>query len=420
MKDGKSLIPYNENDKPAIIACEVLNAHPKWRYYVKQIILKTGINCGERISLLMCRKTGAPVTLANEHLLDGKRLILSPNTRYRMLSFIGMAYEWASLRNIVIAQRLRSGVGFTSTEINSLFMFLRRRRISVPPAKPIIGKNELRARLIAIRGFVTSTMRETSFGLNPLTDAERLNALQDRIEMTEAAFKGVTPSKEASRIKKGLTQETLVLLLETIRPDSPTNPWKDPLVRHRNYAYIIVLIVTGGRRGDVAKLKLIDIVFGDRPYIRFDPDVNDPKDTRTVEPRLKTQPREYPISAETAQIMAEYIKAHRSNIPGSSESDYVFLETTKGRPMSLRRCNDVFEDLQSLVPYLTPHILRHTKTESLKRNAKNLGLGEAETVRTIMYLNGWLTDNMKTYTAGEREETARVIATSRQAEFFGK
>ncbi|MGW4948621.1 tyrosine-type recombinase/integrase, partial [Actinoplanes sp. NPDC004185] len=147
---------------------------------------------------------------------------------------------------------------------------------------------------------------------------------------------------------------------------------------------------------------------------------NDPDDTRVDEPRLKTQPREYPVLQRVAEITAEYIREYRAQIPNAADSEYLFLETVDGNPLSKRTINAIFQKLQHAVPGLTPHILRHTNTERLVRDAKALGLAEEEMLRTIMYLNGWLSNNVATYTAREREETARTVATARQANFFAK
>lgn len=390
------------------------------RYLVKSIILTRGVNRGERISIFLDRITRIPVTLPNEHMLCGKRLMLAPNSYYRELSAIGIGYEWAEHHNIPLAERLLGGVGLAPAEVQSLFAHVRQRQKTRRREKSIVGKPEQRTRMIAIREFVTSAMREAAFNLNPRRDAEKLNALQGRIDSVQVLFAQSTPKKEASAVKKGLTRDSLDVLVRVISPDDDRNPWKKKLVRHRNFVLVLLYLVTGGRRGDVAKLKLEDIVGGAAPYIRFDAHTDDPDDTRVAEPRLKTQPREYPVHPRVAEITAEYIREYRAQIPNSANSEYLFLSTDKANPLSLRTINDIFQKLQRAVPGLTPHILRHTNTEKLVRDAKALGLAKEEMLRTIMYLNGWLSDNVATYTAREREETARTVAIARQDMFFAK
>lgn len=393
---------------------------PEKGYLVKSIILARGKNRGERISLLLDRYSRTPVTLPNEHMLVSKRLLLAPNTRYRGLSAIGIGYQWADDHSIPLAERLLGGTGLAPAEVQSLFARIRQCQKPARRGKTIVGKSEQRARMIAIREFVTTVMRDAAFNLNPQRDAEKLNALQNRIDTVEVLFAQNTPKRDASSVKKGLAQNSLDLLILTIAPEGARNPWKNPLVRHRNFVLVLLYIVTGGRRGDVAKLKLDDIVGGPSPYIRFDAHVDDPGDTRVTEPRLKTQPREYPVHHRVAEITAEYIRKHRAQIRNSAKSEYLFLDTDNGNPLSLRTINDIFQKLQRAVPGLTPHILRHTNNEKLVRDAKALGLAKEETLRTIMYLNGWLSDNLATYTAREREETARTVATARQNIFFAK
>nr|WP_249730808.1 site-specific integrase [Burkholderia contaminans] len=358
--------------------------------------------------------------MPNEHMLCGKRLMLAPNSYYRALSAIGFGYEWATRHNIPLAERLLGGVGLAPAEVQSLFAHVRQCQKSGRPEKSIVGKSEQRARMTAFREFVTSAMRDAAFNLNPQRDAEKLNALQSRIDAVEVLFAQNTPKRETSAVKKGLTKDSLDVLVLVISPEGPRNPWKKKLVRHRNFVLVLLYLVTGGRRGDVAKLKLEDVVGGPEPYIRFDAHTNDPDDTRVDEPRLKTQPREYPVLQRVAEITAEYIREYRAQIPNAADSEYLFLETVDGNPLSKRTINAIFQKLQHAVPGLTPHILRHTNTERLVRDAKALGLAEEEMLRTIMYLNGWLSNNVATYTAREREETARTVATARQANFFAK
>ncbi|MCW0048893.1 site-specific integrase [Burkholderia pseudomallei] len=389
-------------------------------YLVKSLILTRGINRGERISVLIDRFSRTPVTLPNEYILGTKRLLLAPNTRYRGLSAIGIGYEWADDHGIPLAERLLGGAGLAPAEVQSLFAHVRQRQKTGRRGKSIVGASEQRARMIALREFVTSVMRDAAFNLNPQSDAEKLNALQTRIETVEVLFAQSTPKKEASPAKKGLTQDSLDVLVLAISPEGAQNPWKKRLVRQRNFVLVLLYIVTGGRRGDVAKLKIEDVVGGPAPYIRFDAHVGDPDDTRMAEPRLKTQPREYPVHQRVIEITHEYVREYRAQIPNSANSEYLFLGTDNGNPLSLRTINDIFQKLQRAVPGLTPHILRHTNNERLVRDAKALGVAREEMLRTIMYLNGWLSDNVATYTAREREETARTVATARQNMFFAK
>ena len=79
-------------------------------------------------------------------------------------------------------------------------------------------------------------------------------------------------------------------------------------------------------------------------------------------------------------------------IPNATDSEYLFLETSEGRELAMRTVNAIFETLQSVIPDLTPHILRHTKTESLLRDAEAMGLTETQVLETVMYLNGWRTE----------------------------
>ncbi len=271
-----------------------------------------------------------------------------------------------------------------------------------------------------IKNFVTDGMRIAAFKLDPRTDTDKLNALQYRIETTRKLFEQNTPKRERRPMKKGLNHASVQLLVAVISPNSNENPWTDTAVRHRNFILVLLYLVTGGRRGDLAKVKVSDVVLGPKPYIRFCAHVNDPKDRRVAEPRLKTLPRDYPLQPAIASTVARYIKEHRAEIPNADDSDYLLLETSNGRELALRTINEIFKTLQRFIPELTPHILRHTNTESMLQSAEAQGLTEQEVLATIMYANGWSTDNLHTYTARRREEAARSIAMARQEEFLSK
>ncbi|MFM0091735.1 site-specific integrase [Paraburkholderia sediminicola] len=415
-------IPYLRNpDLTGIIKEKRPEADPRLsRYYVKPLILKRGVNRGERISLLMDRIPRTPVALPNEHMLDGERLLLSHNTYYRRISTFCSIYEWADSRNISIAERLRSGMGFNSSEIGSLHEHLRYRRRRNQTTKLLVGKTELRARMVCARIFATNVMRDVSSALSPLHDADRLLALDARITQNIVLFEQYTPNKEASPLKKGLSRADAERLAKMIAVDSYDNPWKKLTVRERNFVLLTLLLCTGGRRGDLAKLKVSDVVGGTEPYVRFDAHPDDPLDPRVYEPRLKTQPRDFPITAEVAHLVVRYIRHGRKQIRNVQDSEYLFLSTLDGAPLAQRTINQIFKPLQHAFPGLTPHILRHTSTEDLKRTGDSLGMKSGELLSLIMYLNGWKTDNLKTYTAREREETARRVATARQEEFYSK
>lgn len=390
------------------------------RYHVKQFILQRGANHGERISVLIDRNTGVPVTLPNEHMLCGKRLLLSPNTYFNQLLHIAVIYRWAHKNGKLISQRLLGGSGFADHEVSSILSTARKRDRPNRTGATIIGKSELRARMTSIKNFVIAGMQSAAFKLNPLTDTDRLNALEGRIESTRVLFKQNTPSKQRGPRKKGLTPEDVRLLVATISPNSDTNPWTHPLVRQRNYILVLLFLVTGGRRGDLAKVKLRDVVLAPEPYVRFCAHVDDPKDRRVAEPRLKTLPREYPLHPFVAAAVVQYVEEHRAAIPNAKLSDYLFLQTRNGRELALRTINAIFETLQRVILGLTPHILRHTNTEEMMRSGEALGLTEDQVLSTVMYANGWRTDNLETYTACKREETARAVATARQEDFFAK
>jgi integrase len=368
----------------------------------------------------MDRKSGTPVALANEHILCGKRLIFSPNSNFNRLSGIAIMYRWADKNNESVAERLFGGTGFSEQEVASIFMAARNRQRPSRKGTAIVGKSEQRSRMTHIRDFVISGMQIASFKLNPRTDTDKLIALEYRIETTRALFDQNRPSKERRPLKKGLAHESVQLLLAVISPDSDRNPWKHPLVRHRNCILILLFLVTGGRRGDLAKLKVSDIVGGPAAYVRFCAHVDDPADTRIAEPRLKTLPREYPVHPQIANAVIQYVEQHRAAIPNADSSEYLFLATSTGRELALRTINAIFETLQRLIPELTPHVLRHTNTEEVLGSAEALGLTEEKILSTIMWLNGWSTDNVKTYTARKREATARSVASARQEEFFSK
>ena len=390
------------------------------RYYVKQLILQRGVNNGERISLLVDRITGVPVTLPNEHMLVGQRLLLKPNTYFSRLYGISLLYKWAHQNGISIAERLLGGIGFPDHEVASVFSTVRTRRRQAGNGRLIVSRTEQRRRMISIRDFVVHGMQMAANRLNPLTDAEKLNALQNRIDTTRVLFDQYKPKEDRRPMKKGLTEERVERLLKVISPASSENPWKGAPVRHRNFILILLFLVTGCRRGDLAKVKISDVVASTKPFIRFDADIYDPKDRRVAEPSLKTQPREYPVHLEIANAVARYIDEHRSAIPNASLSEYLFLATNNGTELALRTINDIFETLQNVVPDVTPHILRHTRTEALLHSATSRGLTDEEVLASVMYLNGWRTDNLATYTARRREEEAHTIALALQEEFLSK
>jgi len=128
-------------------------------------------------------------------------------------------------------------------------------------------------------------------------------------------------------------------------PSSHRNPFKTDALRWRNLLIFMLLLRLGLRRGEAALLVANSIKDDVDPgtgqtVVWLDVEETQDDDPRYEEPGLKTGPsrRQLPVPKELVLLTDKYLQNYR----GRTHYPYLFM-SQKGRPLSVRAMNEVFE-----------------------------------------------------------------------------
>jgi integrase len=357
-------------------------------YRVKTIICENGV----RLPLLVSAETSLPYRLPHSWLLFSRRINNQTSTLQREIRTIGFFHWWANNHNIDLIERLQSGYGLSSDEINpSLYDWLRKDFTTGTVIKRIaVTTVTLRTRLETVRDYILWHLDQT------LSRMDMNNPLFERISekrsLIQRQFNKDLPSARNNR-RIGLDTQPRKRFMEIINPIHPENPWHKP-VRFRNYLLCLLYIGLGLRRAEALKIYLGDLnLNGSRPTLtikRRPDDINDP---RLHEPRVKTLGRIIPLNPNLVSILNEYILKHRTKIPNTKKSPFLFLSSKTGSPLNQGTVNNIIAQIvkkhSEFKGILTPHILRHSYNDTLSEIAKENGVSEHDAMEIRNYLCGW-------------------------------
>jgi len=210
--------------------------------------------------------------------------------------------------------------------------------------------------------------------------------------------------------------EVFEKLMQTVKVDSPDNPYKSLAVRKRNAAMFEIMYETGMRAGEILALEIGDVDYqaGTVSVVRRH---DNPHDSRKRQPVAKTLERNIPIKLSVAQRLRDYVMDVRSSVPGANKGPLLFVTHKRGRyqgkPISDSSFrNRILGPATGAAPELFDEICRHGFRHnfnyrlSKKIEAHNLRaksdptlnpINEKQEIQLRMQLNGW-----------ESEDTAAV------------
>ena len=349
---------------------------------------------GERLPLVVDQR-GLPVPAPNQWSLYIRRPQVQQNTLIDELRTIAHVYEWATLRDIDLDERLAHGNGLTPIELSTLYQNLRyvaqigrrsaQERLTNAANLKVVSGTVHSTRVGYARDYLIWGMERVLYRLD--VSDPRIAIIRERrdyIRSTAIDFQRESSDRKASRI--GLTKEQRTRLLEIVDPSSANNPFNRP-VRFRNWVIILLLLTFGYRRGEILKLYVSDVnVKGRSPSItlvRRPGDINDP---RAEEPSVKTLGRKIPLTPEMARALDLFIVHHRPQFPNADMSPFL-LFSQEGNPLALRSENAVLERIVEAFPefegILTPHVLRYTYNDMLEEAARDSGLDSEALINTV-------------------------------------
>jgi integrase len=220
--------------------------------------------------------------------------------------------------------------------------------------------------------------------------------------------------------------EVFEKLMQTIREDSPDNPYMNDGVRKRNAAMFELMYETGMRSGEILALEIgdVDYLIGNVSVVRRH---DNPHDPRKRQPVPKTLERDIPISLSLAQRLRDYVMDVRAKVPGANKGPLLFVTHKRGKYQGKPISDSSFRNRilgpataanPELFDEINRHGFRHNFNYRLSKKIDNYNL-RAKTDSTItpikekdeihlrMHLNGWSSeDTAQTYNLRHIQELA--------------
>lgn len=224
---------------------------------------------------------------------------------------------------------------------------------------------------------------------------------------------------------RSLTHEQIDKLVYSVGLDSALNPWCDEGVKFRNNLMVKVFVELGLRKGELLTLKTDSFVPGENT-LRVWRDNDNPSETRTDPPSVKTLSRDLEVGFELSELIEIYIMKYRANIKNAEKVPFLFVSHgSVARPLSKSSVNKIFRQISSSHDFnVAPHALRHSWNDEFSELCESkLASGEmteqeVEDLRS--YLMGWAegSGTAKTYTKRFSQKKAIQYGLAVQRKFM--
>lgn len=413
------------------------------RYVAKRIRFRNE----ERHSVLQV-VNGLPVHEVTLYLGKYRTKGRAANTIHLVCRCMALLYRQLDTAKINLLARLAEGRFLTPPELDRLAAAVQYRMDDLDDDSD--GQSDSNVIHIAKIGFRRGTVVEEVTTVDVASQASRLRYIADFLEFVSryvgatledakqrqlktetayalAAFREhipAVPKRAKLNARVGLSVEEQNLLLDVIHPDSPRNPWAREYTRLRNWLFVVVLLASGMRRGELLGLQIGDLS-STAPKLRIIRRADEGNDPRLVQPGTKTNDREIELAPSIMKKLWSYINNERRSIKAARAIPQVFV-SDEGAPLSQASIDKLFLQIRQACPdlpeELTSHVMRHTWNERFSEEADAMGLSESAEERARNNQQGW-SDNSKmgaTYTRRHTAKKGREISLKLQEKLDGK
>lgn len=372
--------------------------------------------------VILARRGGAPFFYPNVFATsDYRNTGKSTNTTARVLRALGMAIMWAECKNRDFDRDLSDGVFISVHDADDLAGFLglsaadqeSRYAASSKPAPrqksnvlrleayrpdprgltaPAVGRvssEDVGARIRWVAKYAEWHLKRRLHSM--LASGQPAEPFKSHAEAAIQRLRHLAPSVSGfitdDKALEAPDVEVIVRIEQILQPDSPDNPFTSDFVRIRNYLAWRLLLDTGGRRHEVHGAKSEDIKYATRRFEIV---------------KSKTLERTVAIRWQTAEAFDHYVMHHWTKLPRNSEArkdGFLFCDE-KGRHLSLRAMNRIFETVRNLLEEtpqkITPHALRrfwnYLFSQQIDHTPADRRMTPAEEARYRMRIMGWTSD----------------------------
>jgi len=406
---------------------------------LKRIIMADG----ENYSILL-DSTGLPLPYPNLFVTKVYRNNSEASSScHAVFERIRYFYEICDFLNIDIVRRCITGNFLTKLEIESIAKWAKRKvttfrkHVKKNKSKNVISFVPKVNKLEAARATIITDHEgdiSPSTAYNRLTTyAKYIGWLEEELfpsktSTSENELKSFRPKKISDEGETGnmdedyksLTSIEMIKVLDIVRPDSSSNPWKNESLKYRNQLMTNMLEAIGCRRGELLKIKIEDIKRhpkNGRRYVTIRSTV-DLDDRRLDRPEAKTLGRHVPLDKRLSNMIDDYLIEHRSKVNGAESIPYLFIthnhKTSKNNALSKSAINKVCRQISKVVAFrVHPHAFRHTWNDRFSDNAdKRIVAGkttDAKSESDRQKLMGWREDSKMAKHYSKRHENKRAF-----------
>ena len=322
-------------------------------------------------------------------------------------------YRYCNKHNINFYERMTTLDGLDVSEIEAWYSYCKIRFNDKDPAQA----STIKIRLQYSWDFIDHWFKFFRDRAKP--DTEKFKFATVVMNTMETAFNlyRSSPGKGQNKDIEGLSPELRdkFFLIIYPWPENNLNPWKLSHIKWRNYVLLMLLILTGPRRGETLLLETDDFSLdGPNPDFAIKHRERPPY-PREKPPAIKTKGRSLGLSDKMASICEFYIVAVRPFFKNSDKSTFMFLSGKDGGPLCRSTPNKIFEPLVKAYPEykgkISPHVLRHSFHEMLEERLIEVPQSDSPLVRQAInqglhtLSGGWKPNSTMPhrYTLGERK-----------------
>ncbi|MCA9945190.1 MAG: tyrosine-type recombinase/integrase [Anaerolineales bacterium] len=383
-------------------------------------IVNLKLDTAERLPCLVEQETWLPLRLVTRWTVRYRRYHVQSSTLQRNLHSLKKLYEWAwSEANIDLDEFLLQGQMLNARQLESLAACL---RVSQANPAEVVSANHYNDHLSVCENFLKWVLDAQNRGGSANDTVEELAHKRERLAYL---FRSLRTRHTPSRRIELLTLAEIQAIRAAISPQKDAaGKWQFPATGFsiqtamRNWLMCETALELGLRRGELLKLRLDSLPRGAQDGIKVMRFPDDPHDSRTVEPGVKTSERVIPASRNLRSALRVYITSPPPQGRVKGKSPYLFV-TRSGEPVSLMLADKIIQAIgrYSNVKPLSWHRLRHTWAESMAERLNQQPNG----MDNLLYLGGWTARNsvrpyIQSTVARQAQEAMRAYQDSLYAE----
>jgi integrase len=347
-------------------------------------VLHIVLDSGERLPCLVDATTWIPARVALRWVMRYRRYRVQSSTLAANLRVLGKVYKWTQeTAGFGLDDRLTGGRTLQNREIESLARSFRGAK-----AKEL-DTGAFDQHLAILEDFLKWSLDSENRGGRRSLDLAQLAQERNRVGLILRSLR--TGARATDRIEP-LEEAEIRAIRNSIGPRRDTQGVLtfpeifSPHTRLRNWLMFEVALELGIRRGELLKLRLDSMPRGVGDGIRILRRPDDPHDSRSREPAVKTAERVIPASGNLLAAIRAYLTYPRPLGRISGRSPYLFVARS-GRPVSMDTADDVIAAIggHSGVSPLSWHRLRHTWAERMAEAFADQPNG----MDRLVYLGGW-------------------------------